>query len=136
MLREFILDFLVQVMNVRKVEGKPSPFADFDELEQYVMASIADLPREFFTTEWQEKQLDTSERRAFLRGQIEVAVRNQGKYLDDQQLSKSHDRAGHLGIPGCPARPPRHWRHRRAGQPSIDLIRNIRLLACHICPPI
>jgi len=87
-LQEFILDFLVQVMNVRKVEGKPSPFADFDELKQYVMASIADLPPEFFTTEWQEKQLDTSDRRAFLRGQIEIAVRNQGKFLGNQQLFK------------------------------------------------
>jgi hypothetical protein len=87
-LQEFILDFLVQVMNVRRVEGKPSPFADYDELRQYVMASLADLPDEFFTMEWQEKQLDTSERRAFLRGQMEVAVRNQGKFLGNQQLFK------------------------------------------------
>lgn len=87
-LQEFILDFLVQVMNVRKVEGKPSPFADFDELKQYVKASVADLPPEFFTTEWQEKQLDTTDRRAFLRGQIEIAVRNQGKFLGNQQLFK------------------------------------------------
>jgi len=87
-LQEFILDFLVQVMNVRRVEGKPSPFADFGELGQYVKASLADLPPAFFTAEWQEKQLDTSERRAFLRNQIEIAVRNQGKFLGNQQLFK------------------------------------------------
>jgi hypothetical protein len=87
-LQEFILDFLVQVMNVRRVEGKPSLFADLDELRQYVQASLADLPPEFFTLAWQEKQLDTTERRAFLRNQVEIAVRNQGKFLGNQQLFK------------------------------------------------
>lgn len=87
-IQEFILDFLVQVMNVRRVEGKPSPFADLDEFRQYVQASLADLPPEFFTMEWQEKQLDTTERRTFLRNQMEIAVRNQGKYIGIQQLFK------------------------------------------------
>lgn len=85
-LQEFILDFLVQVMTVRDMEGKPSPLTDFDDLKDLVKASVRYLPDEFFTLEWQEKQLDTSERRAFLRGQMEVAVRNQGKFLGNQLL--------------------------------------------------
>jgi hypothetical protein len=85
-LQEFVLDFLSQYMNVRRVEGKPSPFMDLEDLQQLVQASLTYLPPEFFAREWQEKQLDTSDRRAFLRSQMEMAVRNQGKGLGYQKL--------------------------------------------------
>jgi hypothetical protein len=85
-LQEYVLDLLAQYMNVRRMEGKPSPFADFEDLQQLITASLTDLPPEFFAREWQEKQLDTSERRAFLRNQMEIAVRNQGKFLGTQLL--------------------------------------------------
>ncbi len=87
-LQELVLDFLVQVMTVRQIEGKPSPFADRDDLADLVVASLKYLPSEFFSREWQEKQLDTSERRAFLRAQMEITIRNQGKNIGNQQLFK------------------------------------------------
>lgn len=87
-LQDLLLDFLVQLMNVRRVEGKSSVFADFDELSQYITASLADLPPQFFTMEWQVKQIDTSEGRSFLRDQMQKAKDNQGKFLGNQQLFK------------------------------------------------
>lgn len=87
-LQEFTLDFLVQVMTVRQMEGKPSPLVDAQDLHDVVLAGLKFLPAEFYTTEWQEKQLDTSERRAFLRDQMQKAVNNQGKFLGNLQLFK------------------------------------------------
>ncbi len=85
-LQELILDQLVQMMTVRQIDGKPTPLADLDELQDIVKAVLNFLPPEFFTTEWQQKQLDTSERRAFLRGQMAITLQNQGKFLGNQQL--------------------------------------------------
>lgn len=87
-LQEFVLDFMVQVMAVRQMEGKPSPLADVDDLRDVVKGALTYLPPEFFSTEWQEKQLDTTERRAFLRDQMQKAVNNQGKYLGTLTLFK------------------------------------------------
>ncbi|MGW1799100.1 hypothetical protein ACWCQN_24810 [Streptomyces sp. NPDC001984] len=87
-LQEFVLDFFVSVKSVRDIEGKPSPIADMEELSALVVAALKFLPPEFFTLEWQEKQLDTSERRTFLLQQMEMAKRNQGKFLGNQQLFK------------------------------------------------
>lgn len=87
-LQDFVLDFFVSVSSVREIEGKPSPIADIDELDALVTAALKFLPPDFFLLEWQEKQLDTSERRTFLREQMEMAKRNQGKFLGNQQLFK------------------------------------------------
>ena len=85
-LQEYVLDQLVQLMNVRRMEGKPSPFEDLDDLRTVVKAYLADLPPVFFTTEWQEKQLDTTERRAFLKSQIQEVVESQGKNIGNRRL--------------------------------------------------
>jgi hypothetical protein len=85
-LQEYILDQLVQLMNVRRMEGKPTPFHDFEDLAAVVKAYLADLPPAFFTTEWQEKQLDTTERRAFLKSQIQEVVESQGKNIGNRRL--------------------------------------------------
>ncbi|MER6748344.1 hypothetical protein ACFW6C_09865 [Streptomyces fungicidicus] len=87
-LQEFLLDFFVSVKSVRDMEGKPSPIADMEEMSSLVVAALKFIPPDFFTLEWQEKQLDTSERRTFLLQQMEMSKRNQGKFLGNQQLFK------------------------------------------------
>jgi hypothetical protein len=87
-LQEYILDQLVQLMNVRRMKGEPSPFLDLEDLKTVVQAYLADLPPAFFTTEWQEKQLDTTERRAFLKAQLQEVVENQGKNIGNRRLFK------------------------------------------------
>ena len=59
-----------------------------DDLRDVVTGALTFLPPEFFATEWQEKQLDTTERRAFLRDQMQKAVNNQGKHLGNLTLFK------------------------------------------------
>lgn len=87
-LQEYLLDQLVQVMNFLTARGEPSPFTDVDELKENVKALLTNVPQAFFTTEWQEKQLDTTERRAFLRSQIEEVVAAQGKNIGNRRLFK------------------------------------------------
>jgi hypothetical protein len=87
-LQEYVLDTLLQVMNVRKMEGKPSPLADADDLKTVVKALLVDLPAEFFSREWQRKQIDTSDGRAFLRAQMNEVIQNQGRHLGNRALFK------------------------------------------------
>ena len=85
-LQEFILDQLLQYMNVRRMENKPTPFADLDGLKAAITALLNYLPPEFFSREWQHKQIDTTEGRRFLRRQMDEVIQNEGKNLGNRAL--------------------------------------------------
>lgn len=87
-LQEYVLDGLVQNMNLRRVEGKGSIFNDLEEFKKYVKAVLTDLPPEFFSMEWQEKQVDTKPGHKLLRSTIDQVVSNRGKYLGNFELFK------------------------------------------------
>jgi hypothetical protein len=88
-LQEYILDNLAQITSMATQLGDGvSPFKDLADLDKAVRGSLNFLPAAFFSTEWQVKQVDTTEGHKFLRGQIELAVQNQGKFLGNQQLFK------------------------------------------------
>ncbi|MFD6677805.1 hypothetical protein ACFWDA_26150 [Rhodococcus zopfii] len=88
-LQEFALDQLVQYANMaNQMHGSSSPFVHLDSLGSAVESLLQFLPPDFFLTEWQEKQIDTSNGRAFLRQQMMLTYQNQGKFFRNQQLFK------------------------------------------------
>ena len=87
-LQEYILDSLVQYTMVRQIDGGTSPLVDLDDLQKTIRGLLSFLPESFFSTEWQVKQVDTTDGHRFLREQIDLAIKNQGKNLGNQQLFK------------------------------------------------
>ncbi|MCX8557540.1 hypothetical protein OS121_21045 [Mycolicibacterium mucogenicum] len=87
-LQEYVLDTLVQYTVMRKMDGGDSPFKDLDELERSIKGALNFLPPEFFSNEWQVKQIDTTDGHKFLRSQMEATVQNQGTKMGYQQLFK------------------------------------------------
>jgi hypothetical protein len=85
-LQEYLLDQFVQLMNVRRIDGKPSPFADPDDLRSIVHALLSDLPPAFFTQEWQVKQMDTTVGRKEFRDQLEKVIQSQGRNMGNMRL--------------------------------------------------
>lgn len=88
-LQELILDRLNSSMPGRAAKDQPSPLASYDELAVAVAAELHFLPEEFFIREWQEKQLDTSDRRKFLLGQMSEAIARAGTKLGTLPLFKT-----------------------------------------------
>ena len=80
-LQELVLDRLNTSMPARSAKGEASPFADPDDFATAVKSELYFLPEDFFTREWTEKGLDTSERRKFLRGQMDEAIQRAGSGL-------------------------------------------------------
>lgn len=66
-----------------------SPFLDPEDLAVVVKAALHFLPEEFFTRTWQETGLDTSERRQFLREQMDQAIQRGGTKLGHLHLFKA-----------------------------------------------
>jgi hypothetical protein len=87
-LQEYVLDLLVQMSVVRRIDGKASPLADLTELEELVVASLEFLPPVFFSREWSQKQLDTTAGRKFIYSQMQNAVQNQGTHIGNLPLFK------------------------------------------------
>ena len=87
-LQQYLLDNLVQYTVMRQIDGGPSPLANPEDLGKTIRGLLNFLPSAFFTTEWQVKQVDTSQGHDFLRAQIEIAINNQGKNLGNQLLFK------------------------------------------------
>lgn len=87
-LQEMVLDKLNIAMPGRAANGDPSFLADADELGRAVTSNLYFLPEEFFLRDWSETGLDTSERRRFLRLQMEEAVVKGGKKIGHLQLFK------------------------------------------------
>ena len=85
-LQDFLLDYLVQVMNLNRTIGKASPFFDLEDLRSVVKVGLSDLPEKFFTTEWQVKQIDTSDGRKFLRAQLQEVIDSQGEKMGAKAL--------------------------------------------------
>ena len=77
-LQELILDRLNTSMPGRAAKNEASPLADPDDFKTAVTAELYFLPEDFFLREWTEKGLDTSERRKFLRGQMDEAISRAG----------------------------------------------------------
>ncbi len=88
-LQELLFDTMVREMPKRSKKAQPSPFADPQDLAETVDASLYFLPEEFFTRTWQETGLDTSERREFLRKQMDEAINKQGEKLGVLALFKA-----------------------------------------------
>ena len=87
-LQDFVLDRLIGATELRAIDGRPSPMEESTDLRRTVNGVLSNLPEEFFTTEWQVKQMDTAPGREFFRGQIDKAVNNQGLYMMNQTLFK------------------------------------------------
>ena len=87
-LQTYLLDQLVQYTVMRQVEGGGSPLGDPADLQKTVKGLLSFLPPEFFSEDWQAKQIDTSEGHKFLRSQMEMAVQGQGQNFRKQSLFK------------------------------------------------
>lgn len=87
-LQSFILDNLLTVNNVLRKQEKDPPFADLSDLADHVASTIEDLPEEFFTREWTEKQIDTVPGRKMLRASIQEVIDAGGKNLGNRTLFK------------------------------------------------
>ncbi len=87
-LQSFILDNLLMVNNVLRKQEQPPPFGELDALSDHVVSTIEDLPEEFFTREWTEKQMDTSQGRRILRASIQEVIDARGKNLGNRTLFK------------------------------------------------
>jgi hypothetical protein len=95
-LQTLLLDGLVQDQPKRAVRNEAPPLSDADILYQEIKSALYFLPEEFFTRVWVEKQLDTTDRRDFLYGEMKLAIRNQGRRVGSQALF-THE--GNLGYP-------------------------------------
>ncbi len=80
-LQELVMDRLNTSMPGRAAKTEPSPLADPLDFATAVESELFFLPEEFFTREWTEKGLDTSERRKFLRSQMDEAITKAGSGL-------------------------------------------------------
>ena len=87
-LQEYILDTLVNYTVMRQMDGDSSALRNSGELSKTVRGALNFLPEKFFTTEWQVKQVDTTDGHKFLRSQIEMTVQNQGQKMGYQALFK------------------------------------------------
>jgi DGQHR domain-containing protein len=87
-LQSFILDNLLTLNNLLRKQGKEPPFANLAELADHVASTIEDLPEEFFTREWMEKQIDTVPGRKMLRASIQEVIDAGGKNLGNRTLFK------------------------------------------------
>jgi hypothetical protein len=87
-LQELVLDKLNGAMPGRAANSEPSYFADADDLNKAVTSNLYFLPEEFFLRDWSETGLDTSERRKFLRLQMDDAIQKGGKKIGHLQLFK------------------------------------------------
>ena len=88
-LQGYLLDQLVQYTSMKQqMEGGPSPFHDLDDLDKAVRGALGFLPPEFFSEEWQVKQVDTTDGHKFLRNQMEMAIQGQGQNFRKQLLFK------------------------------------------------
>ncbi|MGV0718630.1 hypothetical protein ABQE93_24825 [Mycolicibacterium sp. XJ662] len=87
-LQNFILDNLLTLNNLLRKQGKEPPFADPEDLRDHVASTIEDLPEEFFTREWTEKQIDTVPGRKMLRASIQEVIDAGGKNLGNRTLFK------------------------------------------------
>jgi DGQHR domain-containing protein len=88
-LQSFILDNLLTLNNMLRKQGHPAPFADNEDLSEYVASVIEDLPEEFFTREWTEKQIDTVPGRKMLRTTIQEVIDSSGANLGNRTLFKA-----------------------------------------------
>lgn len=87
-LQSFILDNLLTLNNLLRKQGSQPPFGDLTELPDHVASTIEDLPEEFFTREWTEKQIDTVPGRKMLRASIQEVIDAGGKNLGNRTLFK------------------------------------------------
>jgi hypothetical protein len=102
-LQEFILDLLVQIMNVQRVMGKPSPFADFEELKQFVWHHLPICPQR--SSPWNGRRSNSIRlnvgRFSVAKWRLPFATR--ANSWETSNFSRNHDHTGHLGVSRCPA---------------------------------
>lgn len=88
-LQEYVLDNLLTTNNLLRKQKMPPPFSPDAPLAEYVAAILEDLPEEFFTREWTEKQIDTAPGRKLLRATMQEVVDAGGKGLGYKTLFKA-----------------------------------------------
>ena len=84
-LQTFLLDRFVTALPYRGGDEAP-PLMTQDEVTSMVNSTLTNLPAEFFTREWRQKQIDTGEGRKLLYAAMEMVWNNQGKMHGNMTL--------------------------------------------------
>ncbi len=84
-LQKFILDRFVTALPYRG-KSAPPPFSSAEAVQEMVESTLANLPADFFSREWKQSQMDTSEGRRILYDSMSQVWDNAGKNIGNMKL--------------------------------------------------
>jgi hypothetical protein len=86
-LQRFLLDRFVTALPYRS-NSAPPPFKNAKATKQMVRSTLKNLPPTFFSKEWKQKQMDTSEGRELLYEEMGKVWENAGRNMGNMRLFK------------------------------------------------